>query len=151
MRVWLWIVSGVVALSVAGAAAWVRLAPIDAEAWHVDPLAADPPGASGWLVRPQGGDAAGPVFAATPEALLLRLDAVARAAPRTRRIAGRPEEGRMTYLTRSRFWGFPDFTTVTALPVPDGAAPVLLARARFGHSDLGVNRARIEDWIARIE
>jgi uncharacterized protein (DUF1499 family) len=27
---------------------------------------------------------------------------------------------------------------------------LIFARSRFGDSDLGVNRARVEDWIARL-
>ena len=133
------------------AAAWVRLAPSDAERWHTDPLTAEPPGGNGWLVRPAGGDGEAPVEAIPPAELLRRLDAVALAEPRTRRIAGGPQEGRTTYRTRSRIWGFPDYTTVAAVAEGQGARPVLLGRAHFGRSDLGVNRARIERWLAAVE
>lgn len=139
----------IIVLAVLGLAAWVRLAPSDPGRWHVDPVAAQPPGAGGWKAGPAPADAEGPVFAAAPEEVLTALDAVADETPRTRRLAGSPEEGRITYVTRSRLWGFPDYTTVAAAQVEGGTQLTVLARLRFGGSDLGVNRARVEDWIAQ--
>ena len=126
--------------------AWVRLAPVDAARWHIDPIAAGSPGAAGWLVRNQGGDSVAPVYAATPAQVLTAFDAIALSTPRTRVVAGSVGDGRITYETRSRLWGFPDYTTVAAQPVSDGAGLAVLGRARFGQSDVGVNRARIEAW-----
>ncbi|MDH3264306.1 MAG: DUF1499 domain-containing protein [Paracoccaceae bacterium] len=139
------------ALLVAGVAAYVRLAPSDSVRWHIDP--ADPalvPGEAGLLVRPEGGDIAGPVFDHTPGALLATFDAVARATPRTRVLAGSVEEGRITYVTRSALWGFPDYTTVETIPAEGGARLMVYARSRFGGNDWGVNRARVEAWLARL-
>ena len=52
----------------------------------------------------------------------------------------------ITYVTRSRLIGFPDYTTVEA---KDGMVTVF-ARLRFGRSDLGVNRRRVEGWIKAL-
>lgn len=131
-------------------AAYVRLAPAPPERWHADPLVVESPRGNGWLVRDDGHEAP-PRLDEDPRALLSRLDAVAAAEPRTRRIAGSVDEGRITYETRSRFWGFPDYTTVTAVSDGGAAVPVVLGRARFGVSDLGVNRARIERWLAALD
>ena len=41
----------------------------------------------------------------------------------------------------------------TVAAVTDGAEGPLLvinARSRFGEGDMGVNRARVEDWLARL-
>jgi uncharacterized protein (DUF1499 family) len=61
-------------------------------------------------------------------------------------LAGSVEEGRMTWVARSALWGFPDY--ITAEAGPKGLA--VWSRLRFGRSDLGVNRARLEDWLARL-
>ena len=106
--------------------------------------------ASGGPAGAASADAEAPVFAATPEAVLEALDAVAGETPRTVRLTGSPGEGRITYVTRSRIWGFPDYTTAAATPVDGGARLTLLARLRFGGSDMGVNRARVEDWTLRV-
>jgi uncharacterized protein (DUF1499 family) len=138
-----------VALAVVALAVWVRAAPVEPERWHVDPLRASSPGDSGWLLRDDG-DARPPRLDGSAEEVLTRLDEVAAAEPRTRRIAGSIEEGRITYESRSRLWRFPDYTTVTVVEESGEAVPVLLGRARFGRSDLGVNRARIERWMAAL-
>lgn len=137
-------------LAVCGFALWVRHAPVDPARWHGDPGDAPAGRAGGFALRP-GGDAEPPVIAGSAQALLARLDAIARATPRTRLIAGSLQEGRLTYETRSRFWAFPDYTTVAAMPVEGGAMPLIDARLRFGKSDMGVNRARVADWLAQLD
>ncbi|SER48627.1 Protein of unknown function [Tranquillimonas rosea] len=135
---------------IAAAMAYVRLAPTDAAAWHVDPMEVDPPKEGGWLVRPARGNAAAPVFPVSTAGLLEAIDSIARETPRTERLAGSVQEGRITYVTRSQLWGFPDYITVAAIPTEGGAAPVIYSRLRFGKSDMGVNRKRAEDWVAQL-
>ncbi len=47
--------------------------------------------------------------------------------------------------------GYPDYTTATAVAGADGTRLVIYARQRFGSGDWGVNRARVEDWVARVQ
>jgi len=132
------------ALALVGGGLWVRLAPVDPMRWHVDPERAPDPGPGGYRSARD--------FAARAETVLAAFDRIARADARTRRIAGTPGEGRLTYESRSRFWGFPDYTTVSARPGPGGRGSrlVVLGRLRFGRGDLGVNRRRIEGWIKEL-
>ena len=118
---------------VMGFAAYVRLAPSDAARWHVAKEGAENRDFAGGALRVVEGD-------------LAALDAIARAEPRTRVLAGSVEEGMITYVTRSAFWGFPDYTTVWQ----DGSKLSLYARLRFGRSDLGVNGKRLERWISQL-
>ncbi|WP_417242653.1 DUF1499 domain-containing protein [Celeribacter sp.] len=120
--------------------AYIRLAPVDAARWDVDPFAAPDPG--------EGGDKCLIDTAMTPQEALGRLAQVAQATARTRLVAGSVEAGRMTYMTRSKLWGFPDFTTIEARAVPTGAQVAILARLRFGKSDLDVNATRVATWRA---
>lgn len=132
------ILAVLVLLAVAGAL-WIRLAPEDAARWHVDPLTrADP--ATPNFARLAPGLVTGP--AAT---LAAQADAAMRALPRTRRIAGDPASGMLTYVTRSALLGYPDYTTLRVLPGADAEAATLVAfaGARFGRSDFGVNAARL--------
>jgi uncharacterized protein (DUF1499 family) len=132
-------------VAVVAFALYVRLAPSDPGRWHVAPVAGGPAGE----VVVAGLNSAtlrlGPE-AGAPADLLARLDAVALAAPRTTWLAGSVEEGRITWVTRSALWGFPDYTTAEVLP--DGLG--IAARSRFGSSDLGVNAARLRDWQGRL-
>jgi hypothetical protein len=134
----------------------MRWVPDDPAVWHVDPAAAGRTGApNDYLVAPEGATAAPPDRVAEahplpPGELLLAFDAAATGAPRTERIAGSPDEGLVTYVQRSRVFGFPDYVSARAVEVPGGSALIVWSRSRFGHDDLGVNRARVEDWLARL-
>jgi uncharacterized protein (DUF1499 family) len=138
-------------LAVAAGLLYIRFAPSDPARWHTDPMTAPVPGMNGWLVRDGEGSAPAPVFVATPEAVLDALDGVAMASPRTERLAGSAAEGRITWVTRSRLVGFPDYTTATAVEGEGGTRLVIHGRQRFGSGDWGVNRARVEDWLARLD
>lgn len=134
-------------LLVLGFAAYVRLAPSDPARWHR--FAA--PKAPGDYQSPGGFEARRVVV---DDSVLAQLDAIIRATPRTRVLAGSVEEGFITYMTRSALWGFPDYTNVYLTPNDQlaGGRTTLTIRGhlRFGRSDLGVNRARIEGWMAQL-
>jgi len=124
-------------LALLGGLAWIRLAPSDPARWHVAPAVdgdEDRPGAAMRRVAGAGPDA------------LARLDAIARATPRTSVLAGSVADGMVTYVTRSRVFGFPDYSTVRQ----EGDDLLIHARLRFGQSDMGVNRARVEQWLRRL-
>ncbi len=127
---------------VAAGLAWIRLAPSDPARWHVDPVT----GAAG-----PGSHLARVVLPLPPPRALAALDLVAMAEPRTTRLAGSPEEGRITWISRSRVFGFPDYITAAALPEGAGSTLVIHGRLRFGSSDLGVNAARIGRWLAALD
>ena len=138
---WTVLILGGLVLAAFAFGAWVRLAPSDPARWHTDP-AQGTAGANAHVAK---------AFLPLPPAeALAAFDAVAMAEPRTRRLAGSVEEGRITYVSRSRLWGFPDYTTVAAEPGDGGTWLVIHARARFGQSDLGVNAARVGRWLAAI-
>jgi uncharacterized protein (DUF1499 family) len=134
-RIVSWIVVAIIAFLGLGMAA-VRLAPVDPARWHVAVEAEEDRDMAGGAVR----------VIPAEDGMLTRLDAIAQATPRTSRIAGSPEEGRITWQTRSLIWGFPDYTTAE---VSDGRLKIF-ARLRFGQSDLGVNRARLEAWLSQL-
>jgi hypothetical protein len=79
-------------------------------------------------------------------AKLARLAAVADAAPRTVRLAGTVDEGRITWVTRSALIGFPDYTTAE---LREGEL-VIWARPRFGQRDFGVNSERLQSWLEQL-
>ncbi|WP_135505014.1 DUF1499 domain-containing protein [Roseovarius aestuariivivens] len=133
---WLWTLFAVSALSLVGLAVAMRLVPSDPARWHVLPPGAEPGTGAAQAVRVIDGD----------RETLAELDAIARAHPRTTHLAGSVEEGKITYVTRSTVFGFPDYTTVG---LREGQI-VLFARLRFGKSDLGVNAARLDAWLTRL-
>jgi hypothetical protein len=121
---------------IAAFALYVRLAPSDPARWHKAPPDL-PVGDSAGLnsfVAVRGGD----------REILERLIQIAEANPRTERLAGSADEGMITLISRSRLWGFPDYTTIRL----EGQTLTVYGRARFGQGDMGVNRARVEGWLA---
>lgn len=117
--------------------AYVRFAPTDYARWHTVIAAEADKDMVGGAIR----------IVDAPAGSLVKLNDIALATPRTTLVAGSVEDGRVTYETRSRLIGFPDYTTVEEV---DGSLR-MFARSRFGRSDFGVNRARLEDWIARLK
>jgi uncharacterized protein (DUF1499 family) len=144
------------ALALLAAVLWVRLSPNDPARWHVDVAEpagpADPaPGDCASRIEPRpGGARASCLLALPPAEALARLDRIALAGPRTVRLAGSPESGRITWLTRSALWGFPDLTTAQAVATPQGSRLDILARQRFGQKDFGVNAARLSAWLSAL-
>ncbi len=139
----------------------------DPARWHVNPAAArpgaNPPGTNPneYFAAPRGttaapADAEARLYPERPRALLARFDAIARAQPRTRVVAGDLDSLMITYVQRSRVFGFPDYLTVRAVAVESGteedsAGLIVWSRARYGRGDFGVNRARVEAWLAALD
>lgn len=125
-----------VVVVVLAALVWVRVAPSDTDVWHVAPEVAGDVDLAGGVMRRVEAKAGA----------FEQLDRIIRATPRTEVLAGSVEEGRVTYVTRSRWIGFPDYTTVQQ----SGEALEIHARLRFGGSDLGVNRERVTGWLQML-
>lgn len=133
---------------VLGLGAYVRLAPSDAAVWHISPVTDAP---ADCTVRPASDSARLACAVAEPPAsVLAQLDAVAMATPRTVRLSGSVDEGRITWITRTRLWGFPDYTTAEAKAEGTGSRLDLYARQRIGSNDWGVNAARLTAWKAAL-
>jgi uncharacterized protein (DUF1499 family) len=132
----------------------VRLASHPPSEWHADPLTTERTGKpNDVLAAPAGATAAAPdiVLALTDRPageLLAALDRAARAEPRVEVVAGSVAEGWITWVQRSRLIGFPDYVSARTVETPEGNGIAVWSRSRYGHSDLGVNRARIERWLA---
>lgn len=126
----------VVAL-VVGAGAYVRLAPSDPARWHVALVSTESQNLPGGVLR---------VVETGPDGLQ-RLDEIAQTTPRTTVLAGSVSEGMVTYITRTKWIGFPDYTTAQQ----DGDTLRIHGRLRFGRKDFGVNRARVDGWLTALQ
>jgi uncharacterized protein (DUF1499 family) len=138
--------------------AWIRLAPDDPSKWHVDPLEAPTSGrANAWWVATDGvgvenPDGRAPSYAMSAADLAQSVDAFMLAQPSTSILAGSPGLLWSTYVQRSRFLRFPDYITVRTFDLGDGASGIVVwSRSRYGYSDLGVNRERVEKLLAALQ
>ena len=117
--------------------AYVRVAPSDPNRWHVAIAAETESNLAGGAIR---------IIINSPEMLkILNKNMLNR--PRTKVFAGSIEQGRITYITRTKLMGYPDYTTIEQ----SGENIKLFARLRFGKSDLGVNAARLEQLKGALE
>jgi uncharacterized protein (DUF1499 family) len=130
------------ALAFPTAALWVRFAPSDPAQWHVDPATAPDP------TRPNFARAEH-VLPLPPAAVRERLDAIARTEG-AEVLAEDP--ALVTYVARSRVVRYPDYISVRIEDNGAGSTHLqAFSRARFGVSDLGVNRSRLARWLRKLE
>lgn len=115
---------------------WIRVAPSDEARWHVDPQVSADQDLVGGVRRKLDGD----------QAVLAKLHGVILATPRTSLLAGSVDGGHLTYVSRSKLIGFPDYTSVKL----GDAGIEIFGRLRFGKSDMGVNKARVEGWLSQL-
>ncbi len=136
---------GLLALVVIGLAGVIRLAPSDLGRWHGRVAFADGQDAPWDRVQAGVGRAYLRISRAKgePGLVLARVTELAAQTPRTRVLAGTVGEGRITWITRSAVWGFPDYTTAEMR----GDGVYFFARLRFGRADFGVNAARLQGWL----
>jgi hypothetical protein len=134
-----------IVIAVVALVAYIRLVPSDPARWHIalHPRPADIATPSPQVVVLRGG-----AYIDFPNAdgLLARLNTIIMATPRTVLLAGSVGEGRMTWITRSALWGFPDYTTAEVGP----QGLTIYSRLRFGGGDMGVNGARLAGWVAAL-
>ena len=130
------------------AAVAFRVMPVDAARYHIRPALAVP------LSTPNF------VLMVGDEALVLPRNladvaadvALKAASDGAVLLAGQPEDGFVTYVYRSRLIGFPDALSLTLDPTDEGGTRVqIFSRSRFGYGDLGVNAARVADWVAALQ
>jgi len=127
-----YILFGAAAFATLAAMAYVRFTPVDASAGVGRPDAqpvGDYPSEGGfYVVRP------------TSDIKVSDLEAVITASPRTKKLATGVFE------TRSAVWAFPD---ITHFWEEDGRVH-LSSHLVYGRSDLGMNKKRIEGWLADL-
>lgn len=142
--------AALILILLAGLMAYVRFAPTNPNDWHMDlgqrpaPLVKPSPDAITTL--PNGAYTDLPLSPEQAQTTLAKLDAIALATLRTRRLSGSAASGRITWQSRSLIWGFPDYTT--AQITTEGLT--MFARQRFGSNDWGVNAARLQSWLSKL-
>lgn len=95
-------------------------------------------------------DAVAPVFDVPAAALLEKARRAILLEPRVRVLpASAPD--RLRFVQRSLLMRYPDIVDILVLPRGDAQSTLALySRSAVGHSDLGVNGARLRRWLALI-
>jgi len=131
-----WAAIGVLGLVVA-AGAFIRFTPVT-----LDDIPARP------VSQPPGDYAESGGFYAVRPAGSINLEQLSKnieATPRTKPLAGAPDDLPMIFVHRSLVWAFPDVTQVW---VEDGNVHIY-SHLIYGGADLGVNRNRMQAWLTQ--
>lgn len=162
MKVMFTVIVGLCIAAVVFALVVVRTATHDVTEWHVDPLTfVDPTTPNFYRVgpsermsmRPQ---IESPVYVGSPQLLSEAFDTFVMGQPRVQRVSPSAEaaiaEAWVTYVQTTPQIGFPDYISARFIDNGDGTSRiVLISRSRFGHGDLGVNEARVKEWLPGLE
>ena len=90
-------------------------------------------------------------FPVTTEVAFAAIRAVAAGQPRTYPLADYPSRFQAQWVVRSRLMNYPDILVAEVAPARDGCGLWLYSRSLIGHSDFGVNRARVIAWLGAFE
>jgi uncharacterized protein (DUF1499 family) len=93
-----------------------------------------------------------PRYQIPAKALFALIQDVAAGQPRTYRAALYPAQLQVHYVARSALFNFPDLVMVQVQREgPDSSGLIMYSRSVYGRSDLGVNRKRVETWLAALQ
>lgn len=141
---WLWLILGALVVASLVGIVMVRLAKHDPARWHVDPTAVVEINASNQY-------RASAEFDVPPDRLKAALDERLKFDSATESVAGSVAEGWITFVVRTPLIGYPDYVSAKVEPAGDGSQITLYSRSRYGQSDLGANKKRVEAWISDLK
>ena len=96
-------------------------------------------------------DVLAPVYGVAAAKLRQEFLAIVIAQPRTAHALADEVALYDDFVVRSAFFGFPDLVALKFLDLKGKRSTLALySRSVYGRSDLGVNRRRSMDWIARL-
>jgi uncharacterized protein (DUF1499 family) len=107
------------------------------------------------LAAPEGAgvhpDIVTPVFHVAAPRLWAAVEGVADRQPRTFRLAVARTGMAGSWVARSAVWNFPDVIAARVAPRgPEDSTLALYSHSLYGRSDLGVNRRRLDAWLAAV-
>ena len=92
-----------------------------------------------------------PVFSIPAESLREKARSVALAEARTLELYAGADAGRLRFVQRSLLLRYPDVVDIVIVPRGETASTLAMwSRSAVGRRDFGVNRARLERWLAAI-
>lgn len=89
-----------------------------------------------------------PVFNVNITKLANAWEALIKKQQRLQTIDEDPEKHLYNYVQRTRLFRFPDFITVQLIAIDANHSTIaIFSRAKYGYSDFGVNRRRVQCWL----
>jgi uncharacterized protein (DUF1499 family) len=97
-------------------------------------------------------DVAPPLFTVDVDTLRAAMAKVIASEPRVTLIDSNDATLTARYIQRSALLKFPDTIVVRYIERPEGGTTLAIySRSQLGHSDLGVNLARLKRWLMKLQ
>lgn len=109
-----------------------------------------------WLIAPEGflptakPDVPSPLFTNDAETVFSVLSNIVKSAPRLSNVEIDPGQRRLHYTVRVQLTPFKDDVDLAVVEVDGGTSLIAYSRSRTGHSDLGVNKRRVEGLLTYL-
>ena len=132
---WVLIILGLAMVAAIIANVYMRSVVHDPARWHIDPASVSVDD-----IQSRNQFLATHTYAVSPSELSIAVEEALGG----ELLAGDLSQGWATYVIRTRLIGFPDYVSVRVSGTSTRSSVTLFSRSRFGYSDLGANRSRIE-------
>ncbi|MCB2107117.1 MAG: DUF1499 domain-containing protein [Rhodobacteraceae bacterium] len=116
-----------------------------------------PKSPNAYLVGPKGYTTAlphadAPEFAISVNELKSRVNAIAHGERRVTKVWESEDGLELQYIQRSFLMRYPDIVSVKLIPLGEARSTLIIySRSVYGYSDLGVNKARVNRWLAELQ
>lgn len=92
-----------------------------------------------------------PIYGGNVAEVRAAWETLLRGEPRVRELQRNADGTQIDYVQRSAFWRFPDIITIRFIPITEKKTTIAIySRSVYGQGDFGVNKARIRDWVAKL-
>ncbi len=92
-----------------------------------------------------------PAYAATVAEVRSAWEAMLQTEPRVAELRRSPDGTQIDYVQRSRLLRFPDLITIRFIALDETRTTIAIySRSIYGEGDMGVNKARIRAWVAKL-
>ena len=129
---------------------YIRFAKPNESIWHVDPeLVSQNDLRNSFLNNSKSSNY---IYYDLPvKELYFRLSEIS-SADDCKRVFGEVDEGVITFVCRSKFFGFPDYISVSFKKYSTGESSLsVFSRSRFVVYDFGKNKKRVTKWLQLLE
>ncbi|MEM9715170.1 MAG: DUF1499 domain-containing protein [Pseudomonadota bacterium] len=132
---------------------WIRLAPFDSAAWHVDPDSVKKTAKPNQYLLSASADADGAavVLPDRPEDVLKNINDFLQTAGQIAKILAASEDGLfVSFIVRTPVMRYPDILSIKLTPEGGGTRLAVYSRSRFGIRDFSVNETRVKAMLAHL-
>ena len=92
-----------------------------------------------------------PIYGANVVEVRKTWEIILQREPRVKELRRDPQATQIDYVQRSAFWRFPDIITIRFIAIGEKKTTIAIySRSVYGQGDLGVNKARIRDWVGKL-